>query len=74
MAVLLAVLVHTGPAAWAQAPAGKAAQAAPLKLKVGDQAPDFTLIDQDRKPVKLGDYAGKKAAVLAFYVGAFSPT
>jgi cytochrome oxidase Cu insertion factor (SCO1/SenC/PrrC family) len=42
------------------------------QLKVGDMAPDFTLPDQDRKPVKLSDFRGKKNVVLAFYVLAFT--
>jgi peroxiredoxin len=42
------------------------------KLKVGDTAPDFTLIDTARNPVKLSDYRGKKNVVLAFYVLAFT--
>lgn len=29
-------------------------------LKVGDPAPDFTLIDQNRKEVKLSDFKGKR--------------
>lgn len=41
-------------------------------LKVGDQAPDFTLTDTDGKPVKLSDFRGKKNVVLAFYVLAFT--
>ncbi len=35
-------------------------------LQVGDKAPDFTLPDQDGKPVSLKDFAGKKL-VLYFY-------
>jgi cytochrome oxidase Cu insertion factor (SCO1/SenC/PrrC family) len=42
-------------------------------LKVGDAAPDFTLPDQDLKPVKLSDFKGKQNVVLAFYVLAFTP-
>ena len=42
------------------------------QLKVGDPAPDFTLIDDQRKPVKLSDFKGKKTVVLAFYVLAFT--
>ncbi len=54
-----------------------AALAAPLAgfaspLNVGDKAPDFTLPDQSRKPVKLSDFLGKKNVVLAFYVLAFT--
>jgi peroxiredoxin len=46
--------------------------AASTHLKLGDTAPDFTLPDQDRKPVKLSDFRGKKNVVLAFYVLAFT--
>lgn len=51
-----------------------AQQPAPPKthLKVGDMAPDFTLPDQNRKPVKLSDFRGKQNVVLAFYVLAFT--
>ncbi len=41
-------------------------------LKVGDQAPDFTLPDSSRKPVKLSDFRGKKVVILAFFPAAFS--
>ena len=41
-------------------------------LKVGDQAPDFTLTDTAGQPVKLSDFRGKKSVVLAFYVLAFT--
>ncbi len=41
-------------------------------LKVGDKAPDFTLLGTDWKPVKLSDFLGKKNLVLAFYVLAFT--
>jgi len=47
----------------------------PLKLQVGDQAPDFTLQyfnGSDRKDVHLSDYRGKKNVVLAFYIFAFT--
>ncbi len=42
------------------------------KVKVGEVAPDFTLPDQNNKPVKLSDFRGKKNVVLAFYVLAFT--
>jgi len=42
-------------------------------LKVGDAAPDFELMDQDRNKVKLSDLRGKKV-VLLFYPMDFSPT
>lgn len=41
-------------------------------LKAGDPAPDFTMRDQNGKPVKLSDFKGKKSVVLAFYVLAFT--
>jgi peroxiredoxin len=54
-------------AAFAQnAPAGK------TQLKVGDEAPDFTLTGTQGKPVKLSDYRGKKSVVLAFFPAAFT--
>ena len=50
-----------------------AAPATPVsKLKVGDMAPDFSLINTNREPVKLSDFRGKKNVVLAFYVLAFT--
>jgi peroxiredoxin len=45
---------------------------AKTNLKVGDVAPDFTLLANDWKPVKLSDFRGKKTVVLAFYVLAFT--
>lgn len=47
----------------------------PLKLKVGDMAPDFTLLQFDGnalKPVSLHDFRGKKNVALAFFVFAFT--
>jgi peroxiredoxin len=41
-------------------------------LKVGDKAPDFTLLDTNWKEVKLSVVLGKKNLVLAFYVLAFT--
>jgi hypothetical protein len=43
--------------------------------KVGDMAPDFTLMyfdGSERKAIKLSDYRGKQNVVLAFYVFAFT--
>jgi AhpC/TSA family len=50
-------------------------EAAPMKLKVGDTAPDFTLLAFDGKELKkvsLQDYRGKKNVALAFFVFAFT--
>ena len=44
-----------------------------MPLKVGDTAPDFTLVDATRTRVSLADFKGEKAVVLAFYVLAFTP-
>jgi cytochrome oxidase Cu insertion factor (SCO1/SenC/PrrC family) len=54
------------------AAASAQAQAPKTHLKVGDPAPDFTLIDTKRQPVKLSDFKGEKGVVLAFYVLAFT--
>ena len=51
------------------------AQATPAPLpalKVGDAAPDFTLVDTAGKQVKLSEFRGKSNVVLAFYVFAFT--
>jgi cytochrome oxidase Cu insertion factor (SCO1/SenC/PrrC family) len=45
---------------------------APLALKIGDEAPDFTLPATDGKKVKLSDFRCKSNVVLAFYVLAFT--
>lgn len=41
-------------------------------LKVGDPAPDFTLFDQDHRPVDLSSFRGKKHVVLVFHPLAFT--
>jgi len=53
---------------------GLCAQSAPPKthLKVGDMAPDFTLRGTHGQNVKLSDFRGKKAVVLAFFPAAFT--
>jgi peroxiredoxin len=43
-------------------------------LKVGDEAPDFTLPTAQGESFTLSDYRGKKNVVLAFFPFAFSPT
>ena len=42
------------------------------KIKVGDMAPDFKLLDQNGKPVQLSDFRGKKNIALGFYIFAFT--
>lgn len=42
------------------------------QLKVGDEAPDFTLRSSQGGNVKLSDFRGKNVVVLAFYPAAFT--
>ena len=44
----------------------------PMKIKVGDMAPDFTLEDQNGNKVSLHEFRGKKNVALAFYIFAFT--
>jgi peroxiredoxin len=44
-----------------------------MSISVGQTAPDFTLPNQDKKEVKLADFAGKKNVVLVFYPLDWSP-
>ena len=47
----------------------------PMKLKVGDVAPDFKLHyfdGNDLKEISLSQYRGKSNVVLAFYIFAFT--
>jgi peroxiredoxin len=44
-----------------------------MSIAVGQIAPDFTLLNQDKKEVKLSDFAGKKNVVLVFYPLDWSP-
>jgi cytochrome oxidase Cu insertion factor (SCO1/SenC/PrrC family) len=72
---LNAAFLATALAAGLATTAGQAQQNAKVahtNLKVGDTAPDFTLLDNHWKPVHLSDYRGKKNVVLAFYVLAFT--
>jgi peroxiredoxin Q/BCP len=61
---IVAAVVLTGALA-AQSPSG-------VTLKVGDQAPDFTLKASDGKTYSLADYRGKKAVVVAWFPKAFT--
>jgi peroxiredoxin Q/BCP len=42
-------------------------------LKVGDEAPDFSLVGSDGKTYKLSDYKNKQAVVVAWFPRAFTP-
>ena len=51
---------------------GQKEPVAKVSLKVGDAAPDFTLLSDEWKTVKLSDFKGKKNVLLAVYVLAFT--
>jgi peroxiredoxin Q/BCP len=63
-AVILAAVLMMGTGMNGQTPAPE--------LKVGDQAPDFSLPGSDGKTYKLSDYKGKKAVVVAWFPKAFT--
>jgi peroxiredoxin Q/BCP len=44
----------------------------PKPPAVGDVAPDFALVDQDGKTVRLRDFRGKRNVVIAFFPKAFT--
>lgn len=44
-----------------------------MKIRVGDVAPEFSLLSQNNEPVNLSDYRGKKNVVLYFYPKAMTP-
>jgi cytochrome oxidase Cu insertion factor (SCO1/SenC/PrrC family) len=67
IALLLAGFLLTA-VAWTQTESASTAS----EVKIGDLAPDFTLVDQNGKPRSLHDYKGKKNVALVFYVWAFS--
>jgi peroxiredoxin len=51
------------------------AQPAATTLKVGDEAPDFSVpagATSNRQAVKLSDFRGKKNVILAFFPAAFT--
>jgi peroxiredoxin len=43
-----------------------------VPVEVGDDAPDFELLDQNRQPVRLSSYRGKKNVVIVFYPLSFT--
>lgn len=45
-----------------------------MPVEVGQEAPDFTLRNQDREEVTLGSYRGTSRVLLVFYPFAFSGT
>ena len=51
---------------------GFAANGGAAELKVGDQAPEFSLQGSDGKTYKLSDFKGKKPVVVAWFPKAFT--
>ena len=45
-----------------------------MSVDVGDEAPDFELQDQERSPVRLSSFRGRKHVVVVFYPLSFTPT
>jgi len=43
-----------------------------MAVDVGDEAPDFELVDQDRNKVRLSSFRGSKNVVLVFYPLSFT--
>ena len=70
--IVLGLLVAVALAAVPGTPHVKKSEVAKMTLKVGDTAPDFTLLSDQWKTVKLSDYRGKKNVFLAVYVLAFT--
>jgi AhpC/TSA family len=68
----LLMLDLAGPFTSTVAVAAQEDAVAKTNLKVGDVAPDFTLLSDKWEQVKLSDYRGKKNVILAFYVLAFT--
>jgi peroxiredoxin Q/BCP len=44
-----------------------------VNVQPGDEAPDFTLPDQEGRPVTLSDFRGRSHVILYFYPKDFSP-
>jgi cytochrome oxidase Cu insertion factor (SCO1/SenC/PrrC family) len=76
LALVVPILSHCSSAetSGSAKPEAKATAGAPepAQLKVGDEAPNFTLPDQNGKDYSLSQFRGKENVVLAFYVLAFT--
>jgi AhpC/TSA family len=70
--IALGLLAAASLASAPAVPQAEKSEVAKMTLKVGDTAPDFTLLSDGWKTVKLSDYRGKKNVFLAVYVLAFT--
>lgn len=68
LSILALAMPRVGNQVWAQ---GDKKPPEP-KFKVGDMAPDFTLLDTKTNKVTLSSFRGKKNVALAFYIFAFT--
>ncbi len=71
-ALALMLLLASTPAISPLAQEVQKPEMAKMSLKVGDTAPDFILLSDQWKNVKLSDFRGKKNVFLAVYVLAFT--
>jgi peroxiredoxin len=70
--LLLGLLLATAVGARSLALRDEKSQAPKMTLKAGDAAPDFTLLSDQWKTVRLSEFRGKKNVFLAVYVLAFT--
>jgi hypothetical protein len=68
----LMVLLAASPVVAPLAQEAQKPEVAKMTLKVGDTAPDFILLSDQWKKVKLSDFRGQKNVFLAVYVLAFT--
>ena len=70
LAVSLGIVIFLAASVGAQDKAKQDAE--PDPPKVGDQAPDWTLVGSDGKTYKLSSYKGKQGVVVAWYPAALT--
>ena len=71
-ALAAALVLAALPVATLLSASAQKEEMAKVSLKVGDPAPDFALLSDQWKTVKLSDFKGKKNVFLAVYVLAFT--